>query len=126
RLVAVVFSSGVATAGLAVAAVVVVGTLLGIRGDVTAGQLLAFLFLVQLFTGPVQMVTEVLNELQNAVAGWGRVLGILRTPVSVADPAQPRPSPGGAAQVRLEGVRFAYPGGPEVLHGVDLEVPAGS
>jgi ABC-type multidrug transport system fused ATPase/permease subunit len=124
--VAVVFSSGVLVANLVLAVVVVAGTALGVAGDLSVGRLLAFLFLVQLFTGPVQQATEVLNELQNAVAGWRRVLGIIDTPVQVADPG-PRgvPSPRGPAAVELRGVAFAYPEGPPVLHGVDLRLPAG-
>jgi len=53
------------------------------------------------------------------------VLGVLDTPTDVADPA-----PGGAdlpegpVSVRFEHVSFAYPGGPDVLHDVDLEVTA--
>ena len=39
-----------------------------------------------LFVGPVQIGTEVLNEAQNAIAGWRRVLGVLDTPADVADP----------------------------------------
>ena len=39
-----------------------------------------------LFVQPVQIATEVLNEAQNAVAGWRRVLGVLDTPTDVADP----------------------------------------
>ncbi len=95
--VSLVFSSGVLVANLVLAVVVVAGTALGVAGDLSVGKLLAFLFLVQLFTGPVQQATEVLNELQNAVAGWRRVLGIIDTPVQVADPG-PRgvPSPRGA------------------------------
>ena len=124
--VSLVFSSGVLVANLVLAVVVVAGTALGIAGDLTVGRLLAFLFLVQLFTGPVQQATEVLNELQNAVAGWRRVLGIIDTPVQVADPG-PRgvPSPRGPAAVELRGVGFAYPEGPPVLHEVDLHLPAG-
>ncbi len=124
--VSLVFSSGVLVANLVLAVVVVAGTALGVAGDLSVGRLLAFLFLVQLFTGPVQQATEVLNELQNAVAGWRRVLGIIDTPVQVADPG-PRgvPSPRGPAAVELRGVGFAYPGGPPVLHGVDLRLPAG-
>ncbi|MBD7981848.1 ABC transporter ATP-binding protein [Oerskovia sp. Sa2CUA9] len=124
-LVSSVFSSGVLVANLVLAVVVVVGTLLGIDGSITAGQLLAFLFLVQLFTGPVQMATEILNELQNAVAGWRRVLAVVETPVQVVDKgSEGVRSPRGPAHVRLEDVRFAYPDGPEVLHGVDLDFPA--
>ncbi|BDZ43527.1 multidrug ABC transporter ATP-binding protein [Paraoerskovia sediminicola] len=125
KLVAIVFSSGVLVANLVVAVVVVVGTYLGVAGDITTGQLLAFLFLVQIFTGPVQQATEILNELQNAVAGWRRVIAILETPVQVVDAGDDAvPSRRGPASVRLEGVRFSYPGGPEVLHGIDLDLPA--
>lgn len=123
--VAVVFSSGVLVANLVLAAVVVVGTFLGVDGQITAGRLLAFLFLVQLFTGPVQMATEILNELQNALAGWRRVLGVIDTEAEIADPpGGGRPSPRGAGRVELRGVGFAYPGGPPVLRDVDLVVPA--
>ncbi|ROS74386.1 ABC transporter ATP-binding protein [Cellulomonas sp. PhB143] len=125
KLVAVVFSSGVLVANLVLAVVVVVGTWLGVAGEVTTGQLLAFLFLVQIFTGPVQQATEVLNDLQNAVAGWRRVIAILETPLDVPDRGDDgAASPRGPAAVSLRGVRFAYPGGPEVLHGVDLDLPA--
>lgn len=124
--VSLVFSSGVLVANLVLAVIVVAGTALGVAGELTVGQLIAFLFLVQLFTGPVQQATEVLNELQNAVAGWRRVLGIIDTPVQVADPGPAGvPSPRGPADVALRGVGFAYPGGPPVLHGVDLDLPAG-
>ncbi|NNU28786.1 ABC transporter ATP-binding protein [Isoptericola sediminis] len=124
-LVASVFSSGTFMATLVLAVVVVVGSYLGIGGGLTAGQLVAFLFLVQLFTGPVQMATEILNELQNAVAGWRRVLAVVETPLDVVDAgADGVDSPRGDAHVALRGVRYAYPDGPEVLHGVDLELPA--
>ena len=123
--VSVVFSSGVLVANLVLAVVVVAGTYLGIAGSLTAGKLLAFLFLVQLFTGPVQMATEVLNELQNAVAGWRRVLAVIDTPVQVVD-AGPAgvASARGPATVELCDVGFAYPGGPPVLRGIDLTIPA--
>jgi ABC-type multidrug transport system fused ATPase/permease subunit len=126
-LVASVFSTGTLVSTLVLAVVVVVGSYLGVGGGLTAGQLVAFLFLVQLFTGPVQMATEILNELQNAVAGWRRVLAVVETPVDVDDPRDDGVvSPRGPAAVSLRGVRFAYPGGPEVLHGVDLDLPARS
>lgn len=126
-LVAVSFTSGVLLSGLVVAAVVGVGTWLGVTSDLTLGRLLAFLFLVQLFTAPVQQGTETLNELQNAVAGWGRVLAVLDTPADVADPgADGVDLPRGPVVVRFDDVTYAYPGGPPVLRDVRLELPAGS
>jgi len=128
-LAAVSFSSGELVAALANAAVVVVGVLLGLGGHLTSGRLIAFLFLVSLFVGPVQVAAEALNEAQTAIAGWRRVLGILDTPSDVADPAGAagtagRDLPPGPLDVRFEHVGFAYPGGPRVLHDVDLAIPA--
>jgi ATP-binding cassette, subfamily B, bacterial len=122
-LVGVTFSTGEVVAGLANAAVVVVGVLLGVDGDITLGRLLAFLFLVTLFVGPVQIGTEVLNEAQNAIAGWRRVLGVLDTPADVADPGESgRTLPRGPIDVRFDHVSFAYPGGPTVLSDIDLTI----
>jgi len=124
RLVAFSFTTGEIVAGLANAAVVVVGVLLGLAGDLTLGRLLAFLFLITLFVGPVQVGTEVLNEAQNAVAGWRRVLGVIDTPADVADPGQEgRALPRGPIDVRFDAVSYAYPGGPTALCEVDVAIP---
>jgi ATP-binding cassette, subfamily B, bacterial len=121
-IAATTFSTGELTAAVATGAVVVVGVRLGIDGQITAGQLVGFLFLVTLFVQPVQLATEVLNEAQNAVAGLRRVLGVLDTPTDVADPADGRDLPPGPVSVRFDGVSYAYPGGPEVLHDVTLDI----
>ncbi|MEU4691251.1 ABC transporter ATP-binding protein [Actinoplanes sp. NPDC023714] len=119
------FSSGEIGAGLALAGVVVVGTLLGVDGGLTAGQLTAFLFLVTLFIQPVQIATDMLNEAQNAVAGWRRILDVLDVEPDVADPDDSGVAlPAGPLGVRFADVSFRYPGGPIVLADVDLEIPA--
>jgi len=126
---ATTFSIGVLVSGLVLAAVVVAGTFLGLAGEITLGGLLAFLFIVQLFTAPVQAATEVLNELQNALAGWRRVIGVLDTPVEVAEPAEDEALdlPAGPVDVRLRGVSYTYPGtSAPVLRDVDLHLPAGA
>jgi ATP-binding cassette, subfamily B, bacterial len=135
--VAMTFPSSELVAAFAIAGVVVAGTLLGIGGHLSAGKLIAFLFLVTLFIGPMQVATEVLNEAQNAIAGWRRVLGVLDTTPDVADPGQDGVElPRGPTEVRFEDVSFAYPGdgggigagprqggdGKTVLHHVDLTI----
>jgi ABC-type multidrug transport system fused ATPase/permease subunit len=119
------FSTGELAAGLALASVVVVGVLLGVDGGLTVGKLTAFLFLVTLFIQPVQIATEVLNEAQNAVAGWRRVLDVLDIEPDVADPDQTGvPLPPGPLSVQFRDVAYRYPGGPVVLSGVDLTIAA--
>ena len=117
------FSSGQLVAGLTLAVVLVVGTVQATQGHLTLGELLAFLFLVNLFTQPVQQATEILNELQNAVAGWRRVIGVVDTPADVADPGDDGVVlPRGPISVDFEHVSFAYPGGDTVLHDVQLSI----
>ncbi|HET8680670.1 MAG TPA: ABC transporter ATP-binding protein [Micromonosporaceae bacterium] len=119
------FSAGELAAGLAMASVVVAGVLLGVDGQLTVGQVTAFLFLVTLFIQPVQIATEVLNEAQNAIAGWRRVLDVLEVAPDVADPGENGVDlPPGPVDVRFDHVWFAYPSGPPVLRDVDLEIPA--
>jgi len=119
---ATTFCSGEITTALANSSVIVVGILLAIDGQISLGRLVGFLFLVTLFVQPVQVATEVLNEAQNAIAGMRRVLGVLDTPTDVGDPSPGVDLPAGPLSVAFEHVHFAYPGGPEVLHDVDLEI----
>ncbi|MBC7309023.1 MAG: ABC transporter ATP-binding protein [Actinomycetales bacterium] len=116
------YVSGQAFAGITTAIVLVVGTVLAARGSLTLGQLLAFLFLVNLFTMPVLMATEILNEMQNAVAGWRRVIGVIDTPADVSDPEDGIIQRRGPITVEFDGVSYAYPGGDLVLRDVDLRI----
>ncbi|MDI6104524.1 ABC transporter ATP-binding protein [Actinoplanes sp. NEAU-A12] len=119
------FSSGELGGGLALSGVVVAGVLLGVDGDLTVGRLTAFLFLVTLFIQPVQIATEQLNEAQNAVAGWRRILDVLDVDPDVADPDDRGVAlPEGPLSVRFDHVSFRYPGGPVVLADVDLTLDA--
>jgi ATP-binding cassette, subfamily B, bacterial len=63
-----------------------VGVFMAVAGTVTVGTVVAFLFLIQLFVQPVQMLGEAVNEAQTAVAGWRRVLDVLDIAPDVADP----------------------------------------
>jgi ABC-type multidrug transport system fused ATPase/permease subunit len=125
-MVATVFSGGELLAAVATASVVVVGVLLGVGGHLSTGRLVAFLFLLTLFVLPVQALTEMINEGANALAGVRRVLDVLDTPTDVRDPASApgggRELPPGPVGARFDRVTFAYPGGPPVLHDVDLSI----
>lgn len=93
-----------------IASSLVVGTVLAVRGSVTVGTVVAFLFLIQLFIQPIQVLGEAVNEAQTAIAGWRRVLDVLDIPPDVADPG---PSggdlPAGSLGVEFRLVEFRYP-----------------
>ncbi|MGH3650545.1 MAG: ABC transporter ATP-binding protein, partial [Acidimicrobiia bacterium] len=110
RLSSIFSGFGELSSALVVAAVIVVGTLLAVNDATTPGTVVAFLFLVQLFVEPVQVMGEAVNEAQTAVAGWSRVLDILDIPPDVADPG-PRGMdlPHEPLGARFSEVEFRYP-----------------
>ena len=124
KLVAVTFASAGLAGGLANAGVLAFGVVICVNGGLSMGTVLAFVFLVGLFVGPVQTATQVLTDAQNAIASWRRVIELLDTPADVVDPGERGASlPGGVLGARFEHVTFAYPDGPDVLKGIDVSIP---
>lgn len=138
RRSALLFSTAETFAALASGAAVVGGVLLGLSGGISVGELLAFLFLVSLFIAPMQAATEILNEAQTAVAGWGRILDLLDTEPDIEDPEAPRnrPShweaahetggttrlPEGPLPLTAENVGVTYPDGTRALEDLDVHL----
>lgn len=103
-------ASGEVFGAIATAAVVLVGVYLGIAGEVSAGTVVAFLFLITLFVDPVLIMGEVINEGQTAVAGWRRVLDVLDVSPDVEDPADDGVDlPHGLLGAQFDRVHFSYP-----------------
>lgn len=94
-------------AGFIVAAVVATGTWIG-PGTLSAGELVAFLFLVQLFLQPVGEFTEIIDQTQTAVAGWRKVLDVLDTPIDMLEPEIGVVLPTDAPELVVEHVTFSY------------------
>jgi ATP-binding cassette subfamily B protein len=108
---------------LTVAAVVVAGLAMGPDGGLSAGELVAFLFLVNLFLEPVAEFTEILDQTQTAVAGWRKVLDVLDTPIEVPDPPDGVALPDGPPRVDVDRVTFSYrQGSPPALSGVSAVI----
>lgn len=110
----------------AIAAVIGVGVHWGGDWGVTSGELVAFVFLSNLFVARTTELGEVLDQTQTALAGWWKILDVLDIEVDLVEPVAGPPVPAGALSVRAEGVEFAYRGGDRVLHGLDVDLPAGA
>ncbi len=123
---AILFPISDVFSALAIAVALLVGMALGPGGGMSTGKLVAFAFLVSIFLEPVANLTELLDYTQQAMAGWRRVLDVLDTAIEVREPDPGLELPGGALQVQLEHVWFAYHGGLPVLRDVSCRIPAGT
>ena len=119
------FSSAELFAGFLTAIVVGVGVVYGGDWGLSAGALVAFLFLVNLLIDPIQRLVETIDQAQSAGAGLRKILGIVDTPISIEDPVGGTPLEGDALGLTFIDVSFAYPGGPDVITHVSVTVPAG-
>ena len=94
--------------------------------SISLGTLFAFLLYVQNFFDPVQQLSQLYNTFLSATAALDKIIGLLEQQPEVEDRAGAVDLPASAGHVQFEGVRFAYGRGDEVLHGLDLDVPAGT
>ena len=129
---AFLFPSGEVFAVFTVMAVVGAGLLIGPAGGLTAGALVGFVFLTYRFLEPIAEFTEVIDQVQSAVASLRRVLGVLDTPIGPAQPASPTLLPKGALSIDFVDVSFAYGSRLDdvdddtpVLNSINLHVPGG-
>jgi ABC-type multidrug transport system fused ATPase/permease subunit len=93
---------------------------------ISLGTLFAFLLYVQNFFDPVQQLSQLYNTFLSAAAALDKIIGVLEQQPEVEDGPGAADLPAIAGHVQFEGVRFAYGRGDEVLHGLDLDVPAGT
>jgi len=95
------------------------------RGELSVGQLTSFgLYLSQLIW-PMFAAGWVLSLWERGRAAWDRLRDVLEAPLAIADTGTLGAQ--SAGDLRLDGVRFSYPGSPRpALDGVSLTIPAGS
>ena len=122
----ILFSSAEVFAGALTAAIVVGGILIGTSQGMTAGTLVAFLFLTNLLIEPLQIVVETLEFAQSAASGLRRILGVLDSEEDMADPEDPDHLRPGGLSANFHQVGFSYPNGTEVLRGVTVDIPVGA
>ena len=122
-----IFFPGIEFLGTAATVVVLgVGGRRVLGADLEIGTLAAFLLYLRNLFDPVQQLSELYDTFQSATAGAERVGAVLAERPSVREADDPAPLPDPRGEVRLERVRFGYTGDAEVLHEVDLHVPAGT
>ena len=121
----VLFATAELFAAALTAMVIAVGLLIGPEGGVTAGVLLAFLFLVNLLVAPIQTLVEILDFAQSAASGLRRIVETLDAPIEIPQAVDAVDLPDGSLEVSFTDVGFSYRTGPEVLSDITVEIPSG-
>src|SRR5689334_1794844 len=111
---------------LATGVVLGYGGYLVFEGDTTIGILTAFLGYLTNFFDPVQQLSQLYSTFLSAVAALDKIMEVLEEEPDVEDTAASTELARVRGHVRFEDVHFSYGTGPEVLHGIDLDVPAGT
>jgi ATP-binding cassette subfamily B protein len=111
---------------IALAVVLGYGGHLYFEGSVTIGTLFAFMLYVQNFFDPVQQLSQLYNTFLSATAALDKIMDVLDEEPEVLDAPHAKALPRVEGHVRFESVRFSYGSGPEVLHGLDLDIPPGT
>jgi ATP-binding cassette subfamily B protein len=111
---------------IATAVVLGYGGYLVFGRSMTAGTLFAFVGYLSNFFDPVQQLSQLYSTFLAATAALDNIIDVLDEEPTIADAPDAYELPRIHGDVRFDGVRFGYGDGPEVLHGLDLDVPAGT
>ncbi len=106
-------------------AVGIIGAFAGITGRLTVGQLTCFLSYANQYTKPFNEISNVITELQNALACAGRVFELLDEPAQVAEPADALVMGEAKGEINIEHMDFSYVPEKELIKDLNLTVKPG-
>jgi ABC-type multidrug transport system fused ATPase/permease subunit len=111
---------------LAQAAVLLAAGRMVVSGSLSLGSFFEFNLLLAMLVMPLRMLGMWIGQAQRATASGERIFEVLDEPEGVADRPGAVPLPPGPGAISFETVDFSYAPGRPVLHGIDLELTAGS
>lgn len=106
-------------------AVGIIGAFAGITGRLTIGQLTCFLSYANQYTKPFNEISNVITELQNALACAGRVFELLDEPAQVAEPEDALVMGEASGEINIEHMDFSYVPEKELIKDLNLKVKPG-
>jgi ATP-binding cassette subfamily B protein len=102
-----------------------VGGRMALNGDMEIGVFSMLVYMTQRLLWPLTALGEIFDLYQRAMASCRRIFGLLQTEPTIHPGAEALPVPV-RGHVTFDDVRFSYvAGGPEVLRGLSIDVPAG-
>ncbi len=96
------------------------------RANVPLESFLALITALYLSYEPIKKLGGLNNEMKKGQAALERIEMVLKEPVAIQDPADPRPFESAEGDIALEDVSFAYRKGEPVLQDINVHIPAGT
>jgi ATP-binding cassette subfamily B multidrug efflux pump len=96
-----------------------------IRKELTLGELVAFISYMRLFFQPLRELSQKYSIVQSAMASAERIFELLDTKKTVAVSKAPVALPQVRGDLRFDHVNFSYDANNQVLHDIDIHIPAG-
>lgn len=93
--------------------------------EMTLGSLMAFLAYLSMFYAPLTTVSEGASWMSNFLSASHRIFDLLDTPLTLDDPASPKPVDQLKGHIKFDDVSFSYDGQVPVLDHLTLEVSPG-
>ncbi len=112
-------------ANLNYVAIAVIGGLRVASGQMSLGDVIAFIQYSRQFTFPIVQTASIANVMQSAVASAERVFELLDEPEEIADPVQPIPLEAAVGAVAFEDIAFRYVPDIPLIDDLSLQVEAG-
>ncbi|MDO3628936.1 ABC transporter ATP-binding protein [Mucilaginibacter sp. BT774] len=111
-------------AGAAQLIVLAYGIYLISIGDFSVGLLVSYLSYANSFYNPLRQLATLWTSFQTAMAGWDRVSQILSLETNLVTVTEKFKETSDAL-LEFRNVRFAYPGGNEILHNINFKLERG-
>jgi ATP-binding cassette, subfamily B, bacterial len=105
--------------------VMVAGSYLVLKGELTAGGFVGFLLLVGVFFRPVEKINSVIETYPKGIAGFKRYMTFLDTRPDIADRPGARDAGKLKGDIQYRKVVFGYSAERSILDGLDLTIRAG-
>ena len=121
-----IFNAGIEAAiSLMQVAVIAVGGVLIMRGELGYVDLITFTLYVSTFTTPIRKLTQFMEIYTQGMSGFDRFVELMRTQPEIQDSPDARILTDVRGDIRFEDVSFSYNDGTRVLDHVDLHVAPG-
>ncbi|MBQ9511228.1 MAG: ABC transporter ATP-binding protein [Clostridia bacterium] len=124
RMFALYWSATDLVVAIQVMFIVIIGAIMCVNGEMTAGKYIAFISYNAMLVWPIRQLGRMISEMSKAGVSLGRIDEIMSAEEEHDKPGAIKPDMNG--DIRFEHVTFNYDGCPVILDDIDFEIKVGT